>query len=79
MSDKSVKWHKLERANLEKCIKSLKECIHVGPTIPLLGIPKEAIMDINKYIPLRTLREALREDWCVSVHGVTRRRPRLSD
>lgn len=32
---------------------------------PLLGIPKEAIMDINKYIPLRTLREALREAWRV--------------
>ena len=49
LSGKSVKWHKHQRANLEKCIKSLEECIHIGPTIPLLGIPKEAIMDINKY------------------------------
>ena len=30
-------------------MKSLEECIRIGPTIPLLGIPKEAIMDINKY------------------------------
>lgn len=34
-------------------------CIPFDPTIPLLGIPKETIMDRNKYIPLRTIITAL--------------------